>query len=154
MDTIISRVEIRMDLLGITAAEFSRRMGETPQTYNNWKARGNIPGNKLFKAAEVLECSAAWLSDGVNEARIASPHYSAGLNESAIKDAITLIKFIENKTRSELSVDQWSGLFSHFYEKYDAGYSSGIEPDKAELVLDYSSIIERIKNNKSLVTEE
>lgn len=151
---MINRVETQMDSLGITPAEFSRRMGELPQTYNNWKKRGNIPGNKLFKAAEVLECSAAWLSEGSNEVRESSPSYASELNDSSVKDAITVIKFIENKTQSELSIDEWAGLFSHFYEKYDAGQRAGTEVDKAELVLDYPSIIERIKNNKSLVTEE
>lgn len=154
METMINRVETRMSSLGFTPAEFSRRMGELPQTFNNWRKRGNIPGNKLFKAAEVLECNARWLSDGTDGIEESPGKYSVGLNKSAIKDAIAVIKFIENKTQSELSIDEWTGLFSHFYKKYDAGQRAGTEVDKAELVLDYPSIIERIKNNKQLMTEE
>ena len=36
---MINRVETRMDSLGFTPAEFSRRMEELPQTFNNWRKR-------------------------------------------------------------------------------------------------------------------
>ena len=146
-----------MEALNLTPAELSRRVEESPQTYNNWKKRGKIPGDKIFKVADVLECSARWLAVGVEEAvdQVNKPQaqYSPGINESAVKNAITVIKFIENKTQSTLSIDQWSELFTHFYNKYVIGQKTGKEVDKADLVFDYHSIIEN-KKNKSPETEK
>lgn len=93
-------------------------------------------------------------AEQANEIAEARENYSVGLNKSAVKDAITVIKFIENKTRSQMSIDEWTELFNHFYHKYDVGYKSGTEIDKAELVMDYPTIISNIKNNKSPATEK
>ena len=44
-------------------AEFGRRLGESPQTINNWRKRG-IPGDKKFAVAQALGKSVEWLVTG------------------------------------------------------------------------------------------
>lgn len=152
--TTISRAENRMKDLDISPAEFSRQMDELPQTYNNWKKRGNIPGNKLFKAASVLKCNPKWLADGSGNVADIGSINDSGLNKAAAEDAITVIKFIENKTGSELSVAEWSELFTHFYDKYDKAYRSSETVDKAELMLDFYALMEKLKNQPIIPTNK
>jgi len=54
------RVEERRQALGLSMAEFARRIGESPQAVFHWKTRG-VPYAKEDKVAEVLGCSREWL---------------------------------------------------------------------------------------------
>lgn len=55
----------------MSQADFARAVGETPQTVQNWKTRGAIPGNKLPTVARVLNTSVDWLLTGTEKVALA-----------------------------------------------------------------------------------
>lgn len=73
MSDIIPRIAARVALLPGGWAELSRRIGEKPQTVNNWKARGRVPASKLPLLAAVLGVSNDWLLTGNNPLPTTSP---------------------------------------------------------------------------------
>jgi len=144
MESIMNRAEQRMSELELTPAEFARRMEELPQTINNWRKRGKIPGDKIFKAAGVLNCDAHWLQEGKN----AAIDTSSPINKSAMSDAVTLVLFIQEKTGKEFSVNEWTELLTHFYTKYETELKTGTKTDKSELLLDFHTLMDELKSTK------
>lgn len=51
---------------GISEAEFSRQVGESQQTVNNWKRR-ELPASKAVKIARAIGCSVEWLLEGAGD---------------------------------------------------------------------------------------
>ena len=64
MKTLKERIKMRLDALGMTKAEFARRLGVEPQYINNWEARDSLPKDRSVQAGEILKCSAFWLTFG------------------------------------------------------------------------------------------
>jgi len=50
---------------GMTAAELSRKVGESSQTINGWLKRNRVPSTKLFQVAELLGVDAQLLTGGI-----------------------------------------------------------------------------------------
>lgn len=70
----IKRLNELMDLKGISKAEMARIAGVSPQSVNNWFARGTIGKSSAIKLADRLGVSVAWIlgegddsSTGLNE---------------------------------------------------------------------------------------
>ncbi len=57
----IKRLNELMDLKGISKAEMARIAGVSPQSVNNWFARGTIGKSSALKLAEELGVSVAWI---------------------------------------------------------------------------------------------
>lgn len=64
MKTLKERIKMRLDALGMTKAEFARRLGVEPQYINNWEARDSLPKDRSVQAGDILKCSAFWLTFG------------------------------------------------------------------------------------------
>ncbi|UYY65516.1 helix-turn-helix domain-containing protein [Serratia marcescens] len=56
----IKRLNELMELKGISKAEMARIAGVSPQSVNNWFARGTIGKSSALKLAEALGVSVAW----------------------------------------------------------------------------------------------
>lgn len=52
---------------GLTQTEIGHRIGESPQTINNWIARGRVPSSKWRKIAVFLGKSMDWVAWGVDK---------------------------------------------------------------------------------------
>lgn len=63
MQTILDRVEIRIRELGLSWADFARRLDTTDQRVYNWRKRG-IPKSEVVHIAHALGCSTDWLLMG------------------------------------------------------------------------------------------
>ncbi len=59
----VKRLESILAGRDINKADFCREINISPQAYNNWRTRG-IPGNKIFVAADILQCRSEWLALG------------------------------------------------------------------------------------------
>lgn len=57
---IVKRVQARLDDLGMSWAEFARRIGTTDQRVYNWRKRG-IPKKEVDTIASILDCTTDWL---------------------------------------------------------------------------------------------
>lgn len=57
---IVARVQSRLSDLGMTWAEFARRIGTTDQRVYNWRKRG-IPKKEADVIARILDCTIDWL---------------------------------------------------------------------------------------------
>jgi phage repressor protein C with HTH and peptisase S24 domain len=65
MDTIGSRIQTRVDELGLNLSELARRLGVTPQSVQQWVNDRTSPRGKRLEALErELICSKEWLLFG------------------------------------------------------------------------------------------
>ena len=61
----IDRVlDVVLNDMRISKAEFCRKIGVTTQTFNNWIKREKIPGDHLPKIAQVINKSVDWIYTG------------------------------------------------------------------------------------------
>ncbi|VXC76835.1 Helix-turn-helix domain-containing protein [Enterobacterales bacterium 8AC] len=64
----IKRLNELLELKGISKAEMARMIDVSPQTVNNWFARGAISKSSALKLSETLGVSVAWiLGENVEE---------------------------------------------------------------------------------------
>lgn len=64
----VRRLNELMELKGITKADLARVAGVSPQSVNNWFARGTLGKNSALKIAEAFGVSVAWvLGEDVDE---------------------------------------------------------------------------------------
>lgn len=93
MKNIKTRVEQRLKVVHLNKAELAKKMGLSTQTVNNWFARDNIPVDKLFMAAEILQCDPQWLNTGKakNEGLFVAEPASVYNNESLMNDILDAI---------------------------------------------------------------
>jgi phage repressor protein C with HTH and peptisase S24 domain len=49
---------------GVKESAFARLIGESDQSFHNWKKRGSIPTPKVAKVAKAAKVSADWLLSG------------------------------------------------------------------------------------------
>ena len=70
-----------MDLKGVTKADLARVAGVSPQSVNNWFARGTLGKNSALKIADAYGLSVAWvLGEEVAEDSGLKPNESKMLN--------------------------------------------------------------------------
>jgi len=143
----------------MSQSKLARAIGVTPQTvqYLCSNQREQNKGSKYTgQLAKILRVDSHWLETGQGEYALLEvkeepAEYSPLLNKMAVKDTITFIRYIEHKVEAELSIEEWTTLFTHFYEKYDASYKKGIKVDKTELALDFHSLMDELKSTKSTI---
>jgi len=58
MQNLMTRLLSRLKEIGISEAAFARLIGESGQTFHNWKSRGNIPSWKIAKVVKAARMSA------------------------------------------------------------------------------------------------
>jgi phage repressor protein C with HTH and peptisase S24 domain len=104
-DTEIDRMEQRLRELEWSAAEFARRVGESPQNITNWRKRGKIAGNKRHVVAQELGITTDWLIHGTppklpgtaegksGKALIATFHPEDPANEGEVRIPESRVKF-------------------------------------------------------------
>lgn len=64
----VQRLTELLELKGITKADLARVAGVSPQSVNNWFARGTLGKNSALKIAEAYGVSVAWvLGEEVDE---------------------------------------------------------------------------------------
>ncbi|CAB5565362.1 helix-turn-helix domain-containing protein [Citrobacter freundii] len=86
----VRRLNELMDLKGATKADLARVAGVSPQSVNNWFARGTLGKNSALKIAEAFGVSVAWvLGEEVDE--------SLGLKEKELR----LLKLFNQLPESE-----------------------------------------------------
>lgn len=57
----VQRLNELMDLKGVTKADLARVAGVSPQSVNNWFARGTLGKNSALKIADAYGLSLAWV---------------------------------------------------------------------------------------------
>lgn len=57
----VQRLSELLELKGITKADLARVAGVSPQSVNNWFARGTLGKNSALKIAEAYGVSVAWV---------------------------------------------------------------------------------------------
>ncbi|MCL9940261.1 helix-turn-helix domain-containing protein [Klebsiella aerogenes] len=77
----VQRLNELMDLKGVTKADLARVAGVSPQSVNNWFARGTLGKNSALKIADAYGLSVAWvLGEEVAEDSGLKPNESKMLN--------------------------------------------------------------------------
>lgn len=64
ISTVKDRLELRLQAVGSSKANFARKIGAEPQNITHWQNRNQIPVSWLYKAARFLKCDAEWLATG------------------------------------------------------------------------------------------
>lgn len=96
-------------------SEVARKMDQSPQTLNNWEARGMSKGGMLT-AQRVFGCSAVWLETGQDDIGAATDDFRAALGLadssersillSTIRTIINTHKKDERKTELPVIVER------------------------------------------------
>ena len=77
----VQRLNELMDLKAVTKADLARVAGVSPQSVNNWFARGTLGKNSALKIADAYGLSVAWvLGEEVAEDSGLKPNESKMLN--------------------------------------------------------------------------
>ncbi len=122
MSERIERMEEARKEARISYASLARAVGVKPQDVNNWKTRGNIPGDRVPAVASALGVSTDWLMSGKGpmrlqrvQARLRMPYDigEAGQDEASsnishapsIKGEIPLISWVQ--------AGEWSQICDH-----------------------------------------
>jgi len=103
------RLKIRMDALGLRATDISERTGVSKATVSFWiNGTNGAKGKNLTALARALDCSAEWLSEGID------PPKAPGLasietwdDETPLNDDEVYVPFLE-----EVELSAGSGRYS------------------------------------------
>ena len=80
MHETMTRLYQAANLTGVTGqSDVARRLGQSPQTLNNWEARGMSKGGMLI-AQRIFGCSAVWLETGQDSLGKALDDFQMALN--------------------------------------------------------------------------